>query len=33
MHGWSNGPEQWSTYSGCDSIELLGDDGEVLAFG
>jgi len=33
MHGWSNDPEQWSSYSGCSSIELLGDDGEVLAFG
>ena len=33
MHDWSNDPEQWSSCSGCGSIGLLGDDGEVLAWG
>ena len=33
MHDWSNDPEQWSSCSGCGSIGLLGDDGEVLPWG
>jgi len=33
MHDWSNDPEQWSSCSGCGSIGLLGDYGEVLTWG
>jgi len=32
-HDWSNDPEHWSSCSKCGSIGLLGDDGEVLAWG